>query len=234
MSHSSDPAQSSLSSSSSSAPPPAVHSAKATEQETADGDQDLTEGLDLLLQDELARRARAKSAAPGQATSTETEPTASSDDILKHIISDFHHSSDDLELDEETIAKEVARETGEDLVSSMEASLVNKVIESGGLPSSSSVEEGLQSGLSVEDALAEAVLNSEEALGNLPPPHACAAEQGKQSKQDSQDGYTASDPPSTFVANTSQQVLTTVSFVWQQFSLSMLTLTVLARLYIFY
>ena len=130
-----------------------------------DADSDLSEGLNLLLQQELAK---ARKTNPPQGD--DIQQKSGEQDVRKllvHAISDFHHVPDDLELEEDTIADEVSHEICDDLVNHVEAALVNKVLDSGRAADEASVNEHIAAGLDLHDAISEAVLNTDDALGNF-------------------------------------------------------------------
>ena len=182
------PSSSSLPSSSTSAAPATTPSTAATATATAaaissvagnsdgvdSGDADLEEGLKLLLKQEMNRQHRAAASASASSQGGNTCNNDKQDSnlqdaskVLEHALSDFHHLPDDLELEEDEIVNEICGETGEELVSNMESALIKKVLKSGQTPSEKHIDDNIQDGLDIDDAAAEAFLNTEAGLGNF-------------------------------------------------------------------
>lgn len=151
-------------------PPSASLSSSSTEPQSdgkgaSDADSDLSEGLNLLLQQEIAK---AKKTNPTQGDDTHQKSgEQDARKLLVHAISDFHHIPDDLELEEDILADEISQEIREDLVDQVEAALINKVLDTGRTADEASVNEHMAAGLDLQDAVSEAVLNTDDALGNF-------------------------------------------------------------------
>lgn len=157
-----------------------VNGVRAGAGETAasaqqDVDFDLQEGLNLLLQQEIVRQ-KCFVSVQGEGDSAAGVNATDAVQVLEHALSDFHHLPDDLELAENDIADEICGETGEELVSRIEAALVKKVLDSGQRPCKNQVDNHMQAGLGAEDAVNEAVLNTEAGFGNFDDNNDCSAD----------------------------------------------------------